>query len=1013
MKNKFILFPLLFLLPLCPCSVSSIYQAKALLTDENHVVEMGDVIEVAPRTLIHNDEKKVVEGQIILPDGTSKSGKSFTIAMAGVYTVNYRAIFGTEEVNESIYYRCNRNSGDLFISSESNNKPTIGEYSFNTKTKQIRGAKLKLDSKTVFTFDREIDFSSYSFDDPFIEFMVDTSTQGESDLETFTVRLTDVEDANNYVDITITDSGPIDDDGKGCYILAGSNNQFKTGYEFGRLHISKYGTNVGSSFRALPKEDPANNVRLYFDYSHRALYVDPIYYWKTKEIITDLDDKEIYGSSIWEGFKSGRATLSIFANSLSSPSANVIISKACGVDLSQLIFEDYNAPEINIDYAGQSSLNIPKATVGKNYNIFNASIVDDFDKNLKYSVSVSYLDEEKGKTKDISVINNSFKPQKAGTYTIKYLAKDYSNNVATKTIDVLAVNDSQTMTISLPTPSITQNLYSKINLPSINDVIIEGGSGKAKVERLLLDSNNKEIEIEGDVFIPEEIGTYRAYYTATDYIGNISTCSLTIEVEDPGEPVFIGEVTLPRVLVKGHTYTLPSYQGAEVVGGKTVYLDSDIYVNGKKISNNTFVVESTCDISYKLVGQSGNKSYDASIDVVDSGSPLNKAAYFNGNFNAVEEEKDVTLTTDHDSNAVFASVLPYQRLFVKFGLNKDNVNFDELVFKFSDSTNPNISLSFTVSFNGDKTYVTAGDVADKYELAYETETYLVDDVEKEYELYEITFDGVERVLRDINYKELAMVKTDDNGNPFNGFNHGVYLDISLNGVTSQSEVKILTISNQKFGHIDMYDDFYAPTIIFNEKFVNEQGYGENAFLPTVEVFDVLSDAYATVTVKGPDGKYRLQDEDAKEIHTFKLDAFGSYLVNYKATDSVGNTATYTKKIVVYDFVAPEITITGKLKDIYNLNAEISIPSYTVKDNLNDYTLDVFLILPNDEQRLLITDKNGKVTSYLDSNSMVYNQSFRVNANTFRAEQRGRYTLRFVAYDSDFNKSVEELHFTVK
>ena len=44
--------------------------------------------------------------------------------------------------------------------------------------------------------------------------------------------------------------------------------------------------------------------------------------------------------------------------------------------------------------------------------------------------------------------------------------------------------------------------------------------------------------------------------------------------------------------------------------------------------------------------------------------------------------------------------------------------------------------------------------------------------------------------------------------------------------------------------------------------------------------------------------------------------------------------------------------------------------------------------------------------------MIYNDSFKVNETTFVAEQYGSYTMRFVAYDSDYNKTVQELHFEV-
>lgn len=1005
MKNK-LFFPLLLFLPLCSCHLSYGLQAKALLEDENHVVEIGDVIEVSPRTLIKDGVEKVTQGQIIFPDGSSKSGKSFTITIPGVYIVNYRAIFGTEEVNESIYYNCYRKSGDLFITSNENNKPQTGEYSFNTKTSHIQGAKIKLDSNTVFTYDGVIDFNTFDPNEPFVEFMVDTSKQGDSDLQSFVIRLTDVDDATNYIELSITDSGEKDDDGKGCYILAGSNNQFKTGYEFGKLHTTNYGTNVGSSFRALPSDNPAKSARIFLNYAQKALYVNPIIYTNETDIISDLDDKEIYGSMIWEGFTNGKATLSIFAKSLYSSSANIIISKAAGMDLSQMVFEDHTAPVISVDYGNQSPSNIPQASVNKAYKIFDAVITDNFDKDLSYTTSVTYQDLENGKTKDISIINNTFTPKQPGNYKITYTAKDYSNNIATKVIDVVAVNDSQQMNVSLDVNSISQLLYSKINLPSINDVHISGGSGLAKVERILEDSNHEEIILLDDVFVPTKVGTYRAYYKATDYIGNISTCLLTIEVTKPDKPIFVGDLVLPRVLIKGHSYSLPEYQSVEVVNNQTIYLDSEVYVNNTKLTNGTFVADDNCNITYKVSGQTGNSEYNTTIDVINSGSPINQSNYFySDDFEKVENINDVTLSANSDASALFASVLPYDNPFVKFSINESTAHFGELQFKYSDHLNPSISLTFHLTFKNGKNYISIGNSDEKFEFGMEEN--------ENNKLYAIDFNNASKVLSDINHKEITKIKYDDNGQPFIGFAHGLYLDISMKDVSEKSDIRMLSIANQVMGHLDMHDDFGSPIIIFNNKFVNEQSYGSDAYVPSVEVFDVLNDVSVTVSVRGPDGNMKLNNQDATVTNMFKLDSFGSYLVTYRATDKAGNYVSYPRKITVYDFVAPELMVNYNLKETYSLNASITIPSYSVKDNLNDYTVDIFLILPSEEERLLIIDRNGQVTSFLDSSTSIYNSSFKVNANTFKAEQYGRYTLRYVAYDSDFNKVVKEYHFTVK
>lgn len=1010
MKTKLFIPAMFLALAVTSLNPSPITQVRAITENENHIVNVGDSINVEQRTLIHGSESKVVSGQIIFPDGNSKSGKSFIITTPGVYQVIYRAYFGFEEECETITYSCYRKSSDFFVSSNKNNLPSAGEYSFNNKVSSVKGAILNLDTQTTFTYVDEIDFNTFDPNTPFIEYMVDTAKQGESDLETLVIRLTDINDSSNYVEITATDSGPIDNDGQGSYILAGASNQFKTGYEFygGKyvLHVNSFGCSVGSSFRALPTNNPAKPTKLYFDYAEKKLYASPIM-WTTdlKDLITDLDSEDIYGSSIWKGFSEDKAILSITAKGVINSSAKVVLPHVGYIDLSQMVFEDHDAPTIDIKYDGQSSSNLPKATVNRPYKIFDADIKDNHDKNLSYSVGVTYNDVEAGKKKDISIINNSFTPKKAGTYIVTYTARDYSNNVATKIVTVVAVNESQSMTVSLEQNVMTDVVYSEFHLPSINEVQINGGSGKPQIIRRIINAKDEEITISGDTFIPTEVGTYNVFYTAIDYIGNVATTKITINALDTTKPIFIGDLILPRVLIKGHTYTLPSYQGFETINGESKYLTSTVYVNGEPLNDGKFIASDTCSISYKATGQTGNGQYDTNIPVIDGDDCKNQAAYFYGDFTAVENEFDVSLSTNNDASSVFASVLAYDRPCVSFAKDPSLNNYQNLLFKFSQANNPLISLTFKVRFDGDLAYITIGNNAKEYSLGYE--------MREGRNVYSIFFDNANCFLTDINYKNIAKANYDDLNNPFFGFTGGVYLDISLTGVTGESKINILTISNQNFGHHGFYLDSSNPIIIFNDNFVNEQQYNDIAYIPTVSVFDVLGDTSATLTVRAPDGSFKLKNVNPMEPQSFLLDSFGSYILTFGAEDSSGNIVSYPRKITVFDNIAPSLTVNNNLKNNYKINAKITIPSYSISDNLGQYTVDVLLLLPNDEERLLLRDINGEVTSYLTTNSPLYNSSFKVNDKTFRAEQYGTYKLRYVAYDNAFNKVIYEITFIVK
>lgn len=1012
MKGKILLPSLFFAVMLSPLFSSNYVSAPVIATDESYVVHIGDSVQVLSRTLVHEGQSKVVPGQIFFPDGSSKSGRAFVVTSPGAYQVVYSAFFGVEEVRETITYTCYRESGDFFTSSDSKNAPSSGAYTYNNALNSVQGAVLNLKSGQTFTLNETLDFNTFSPDSPFFEFIVDPSTQGESDLETFTVRLTDADDSSNYVDILISDSGPFDDDGKGCYILAGANNQYKVGYEkWGdgyRVHINdKYGTNVGSSFRALPRENPAKSAKLYFDYPTRTLKVSPTYGAGDKDKITDLDDELIYGSTMWDGFKNGRAKLSVFPTSILADSARLVVARAGSVDLSQLIFEDHIAPVINVNYDGQNPSDLPKASLNRPYKIFKASVSDNYDTGLPYSVSVTYNDTAKGKEKDVSISNGTFTPTKAGIYNINYRARDIYNNIGTKKVSITAIDSSQTMTASITPASMTQEAFSTFELPATSALNISGGSGTPKVTRSVVNSSGKEMPVSGNNFVPTVPGTYYAYYNATDYIGNIATAKITLTVTPTSHPVFTSNPLLPRILIKGHKYTLPACKAAETVGGQPVSLDTSIYINDVLISNRTFVAQNSCEVKYVATGSTGTQSLVKTIPVIDGEESTNQAAYFYGETptrfeTTTEQSRGILLTTNHDSSALFAGVLPYDDLYLAF--TKDNAadNFEYAVFKFSEVNNPSHTLTFRVRFDGEIAYISAlGEIAE-HKLAFEKNSGI--------NVYSFSFNNATKILTDLNHKTLARIRRDDSGNAFTGFTGGLYLDVSLTGVTGDSKFTVLELDNQIFG-TDYFDA--PPVVLFKEKMISEQDINAQANIPIVDVYDVLGEANVKLSVRAPDGSYKLNDVDATQRQTFTLDNFGDYNVYYRATDNTGNRETYTRKITVFDNVAPSLSVNNKLKEKYKLNSKIKIPEYSVSDNSNNYTVKVFLILPNDEERILLKDENGSVTSYLSTSSEIYNASFKVNDRTFKAEQYGTYKLRFVAYDGAYNNTVVEITFVVE
>lgn len=98
------------------------------------------------------------------------------------------------------------------------------------------------------------------------------------------------------------------------------------------------------------------------------------------------------------------------------------------------------------------------------------------------------------------------------------------------------------------------------------------------------------------------------------------------------------------------------------------------------------------------------------------------------------------------------------------------------------------------------------------------------------------------------------------------------------------------------------------------------------------------------------------------------------------------------------------------KQEYAKGDTVEIPAYTVQC-AGEYEADVVLFLPDSEIMLLSHEENGSITSYAN-NKNLYRASFCVSDTSFCAEMKGEYTLRYVVYDKDYNRTVSELTFTV-
>lgn len=1022
-------------------------QAVVALAEEQQIVYLGDKISVEEKTLRYGDAEKPAVGQIITPQGASYVSDSFVADEGGVWQVVYKAYFTengkTVEVTETETYLCKKTNADMFVYNDAVTA-SYGEYKWSTAKKSHSGAIFKVRQGAEITFDVPLNPNNFDRKTPLIDFIVEPETLGQGDFEELRIRVTDMADEGNYVDVILVDGGFINANGTATFARASFQGGVEGGWEDWQNKYVTTGTGTGlsHSFHGYPLNEPTQNLRIFFDYATKSIWGNPgaltfdatwfvnqfndtPMFHRTDDNGTDLYYETLYKFNPWGGFTSDKVKISIIPSGFKNPTGTLLVKSIGGIDLSQEVMEDTVAPKVTVDYQGQNVNALPSAKVGMDYALFPAMVVDNYDVDLTAKVSVAYVDKVNGQYIDVSVKDGKFHVAKEGEYIITYTAKDYSGNAASKVKVKVKTADVQEVELTLEETEGVTKMYDSVTLPSVEDLTVNGGTGVIALNRTVYDPNGNLITMTGDKLLPTVFGEYKVCFTASDYLGNQGEAVYTLNVEDETEPKFIEEVYMPPVLMEGFTYEVFSPKAIKTENGVETILKTQVTANGAAVTGNTFKAEgNSMEIVYFTDGMSEENQVKFVIPVV-SGSKmisltrpgtdqvierkslvLENYFYVNQGDVTVENCKDdlYLSTTSNNTEVIFANRLSAHEFSLVAKAEAGRTNFSSFVVKLVDATNSNISLTLKVDMKNKKIYYPNGVSAfsimnDEWNLQYRNSSF---------------------ELLDNKGNVVGLCTTDDNGNTFNGFAQGVYMYLSFEGVAGKAGLHLKKINNQALGHAKenltettVITEETNPVIVYDATIRTEQLMGETLVYPTFTAYDVFSEIKtATITVKAPDGT--ILKTLANDVYeAVKIEQFGKYKVIYYAEDGSGNYVEFSKTIFVNDTVAPTISVNALTKTEYAVGDVVELPNYYgVSDNLGDYTVDVSVILPNNEMRLLVHDVNGQKT-YYTNNRTLYNASFCVSDTSFRAEYKGTYTLRYVAYDAHFNKSVIELTFTVK
>ena len=751
----------------------------------------SDVVELPIMTVHTANGDLTATSSVRFPDGSVYSNTRFKPTIAGEYVVTYTAKDGEESYAFALTFEATTDPAALFTTN-GNVTMTNGAFSYNDA---IKGLVVETELGSTLTYNNTINLNDYAYKTQvegalLFELMLDPYTAFYADLVSMDVVLTDKYDPDNYVTITITSLWESKNTTWACVRAgyAGSPSiglegeaTMENDYVSGNIHINQAGFLYNGSMSATPNSGTAKSLittKVYFDYEERAVYAvfDTLgyknEYVSRRALVADLDHKD-YFTSPWEGFTTGECTLTINPNSYTGTKARFVVCGVDGQDFTGGAYADKKAPALKVD-TGEGE--IPCGVVGVEYPLFDATAVDgligvvDVEKRVYYTYH--------GKAYDVAVTGNSFLPEYAGEYEIVYSARDRSGNVAERTIAVTVqpenYYESSPMGVRLEEDYVAAvKTGERVFVAAVEEIF--GGAGRVTCDVSVTDGNGNTVDVSGGVFRPLTAGEYTVTYALKDYLSQTATQSYAVTVAAHDGVVFkTEELVLPTAILTGIEYDLPLLEAVDFGGGSAQFKTTTLTVtdqNGKKIEakDGVFVVTDraveSVTLTYACPDTDAKESYTLPVKMTtDENGLINFDSYFYGVNAAVSQgDEGISLKTSAAGSSVeflreiLAETFSFT-LDVDTGTTGSLKTFSVLVYEGGDKSK---CIRFTISRDGDGALVSVN--GEKQTVIAGSFTGV-----SGYSLG-LAYRGYEKSFIDKEGNQLAVLKTWENGAPFEGF----------------------------------------------------------------------------------------------------------------------------------------------------------------------------------------------------------------------------------------------------
>ena len=883
-----------------------------------------------------------------------------------------------------------------------------------------KGLLVKLAEGESLHFEKPIDVSTATREDVFLEMFATPETSGLADCGRFWVTLTDAEDPNVYLKISITDVNT--QEPNFARAIAGGNGQALAGYDGAAdiVHVNQNGTPFrftfnGSYFGTLTGETYSVDkyyLDLRYDDSELALY-NGCYQ------IAEMDNPKFF-ADLWSGFPSGKAYLSVSAEDYSNKFAYFCISKVHGLDLASYADEqDDAAPDIYVDYLEGE---LPVGLVGARYTVPTATAYDDYAGKVSTSTYV-YYEYASESPVFVPVENGTFTPTREGTYSLVYTAVDDSGNEAKKILSVKAVKSlpqEKVLQIGIEDETTVCEAGELVEVPVPN---VDGGSGTTTY-RILLKTENETREITQDCsFIAERVGkgAYTVEYVVRDFIGQQKTLSYTVDVSVNTKPVFSRSPDFPTAYLSTYGYTVPTLTVDDYATGEkqsfhvenvkisydgkvSEYKTGDAFVapeikgNGDYI---TFIYEyDGTEKEYEVFCAAGTQRveqqmYEENPETMEmepmfdeNGNPVMEYVkqvqlqnYFIGSgIRATRTPSGVQLLSQTQKGEwTFARELLASELAFSFAALPSASLFDGIAFTLTDFENRDIAITFRILARNTASVLQIENVNVSLAAGFSNTS--------QENTFSVSYENGKLV---VGSAKIPVSQT-DKGTPFNGFpSHKVLLSAELINGSVGGGYEMISVNNQ---NLSATTDSSSPQI----QVLGEDGtYARVGSVYTVSkaiAMDVVDPTVSlTLTVEKPNGQVAmdvngkmLRDVPANVSYEVRLSDYGDYEAVLTATDTSGKYSTLTYGIYVLDEEAPQISFNGTFAKTAKRNETVVLPTYTVSDNLtatDKIVVSKFVLAPNG-----------------------YLHQLENTVDSFVAKYAGTYEIRIMVYDESGNVTV--------